>query len=335
MGYDVTLIVADGKNDEIVDDIKIYDIGKPISRLERMRFSAKKVYQKALEINAEIYHFHDPELIPYAAKLIKKGKFVIYDVHEDLPRQFLSKPYLNKIIRKFLSIIIEKYENFYAKKMTAIVAATDLIKQRFEKLNNNVIDVKNYPLLGIIPEFDWQKKQKIAVYIGLLSKIRGIKEIVEMAENSEFDIFIAGKFSDTAFEKEIKNLPGWKKVKFLGFLGRNEIIELLQKASVGFVTLYPTINYKDALPVKMFEYMLAGVPVIASDIDLWRKIIENESCGLVTNPYDVDEIYSKVKKIMNNDDIAQKFAKNGREAILKKYNWNNESKKLIELYKKI
>ncbi len=335
-GYDVSLVVADGKGDEEKNGVKIFDVGKIESRRKRMLHAPKKVLQKALAIDADLYHFHDPELLTISRKLIKKYKKVVYDVHEDVPRQILSKSYLNSFVKPIISRVFEKYENRKAAKLSYIITATDFIKDRFLKLTPNAEAVKNYPIISELKiDTDWTKKMNKACYIGSFSEVRGIWEIVKSFEFSEYRLNLAGKFGSSDFEAKVQSLPSWQKVDFHGFVGRQEVRGILESSKVGLVTLHKTINYKDALPVKMFEYMLAGIPVIASDIELWQKIVNDNKCGICVEPMNPKEIAKAVNYLIENDELAYQMGQNGRKAVEEKFNWNNEEQILLETYKKI
>jgi len=336
--YKVSLIVADGKGNENKNSVNIYDIGeKTGGRLSRMTTTVKKVFEKAIELDSDIYHLHDPELIPIGLKLKKLGKKVIFDAHEDLPKQLLGKPYLNKSLLTILSKFVALYENYTCKKFDYIVTATPFIKDKFLKINPNSIDINNFPILDeLVNEIPWSKKKNEVCYVGGIAEIRGIKEIVKaigMVDNVKLNL--AGKFSEKSVEDKVKSYDEWKKVNELGFLGRKDISTLYKHSKAGLVTLYPIINYLDALPIKMFEYMASGLSVISSDIKLWKEIIEGNKCGICVDPFNPKEIADAIKYIINNPKEAEQMGKNGKKAVLKKYNWGIEEKKLYKVYKEL
>ena len=333
-GFDTSLIVADGLGNSEEEDIVVFDVGKSKSRIGRIFKSARKVYHKALEVDADIYHLHDPELIPYGLKLLKRGKKVVFDAHEDLPMQILSKYYLNKYVAHILSRVVRKYESYACSKMSAVVAATPFIRNKFLKINSNTIDVNNYPKLSEIDtKVSWSEKKNSAVYIGGIAKIRGIREIVKALEYTKgVRLDLAGSFINDDIESEVKGYPQWSKVVEHGYLNRKSVADLLLQSKVGLVTLYPQKNYLDSLPVKMFEYMNAGIPVIASNFSYWNSIIEENICGVTVNPLDPKAIGEAIGTIISNDVLAEEMGKNGRQAILTKYNWSIEFDKLRVLY---
>lgn len=336
-GFETYLLVADGQGDEEKDGVNIIDIGKrETKRIKRATKTGKKILKKAIEIDADIYHFHDPELLLISKALLKKGKKVIYDVHEDVPRQILTKGYLNKNLTPLISSIYEKFELKKASKLTAIVCAEPVTRKRFEKINKNTIEVKNFPKHE---EFnntvDWESRKNHICYIGAISGVRGIREIVKALENVDTKLHLAGTFVPKELEEEIKKYPGWSKVIYYGFANRKKIAEILSTVKIGLVTLHPIPKYLEAYPVKMFEYMVAGTPILASDFKLYKNILEEAKCGYTVNPLDVDKIAETLRNMLNNDKELEQMSINGKEIAKIKYNWSKEEEKLINLYQKI
>lgn len=330
-GYDTSLILA-GVKERTEQNVRIYSVEKTAKgRFSRVLNTVNSVYKKALELDADIYHLHDPELLRIGKKLIKNGKKVVYDAHEDLPRQILSKPYLK--FRKPIGRLAESIENKYARKMSAIIAATPTIRDRFLKINSNCVDVNNYPILDEL--FDSEIKLGPSVcYVGGITKVRGLHELLEIA-NPEAKLILAGKFQTEALYEEAKNHKNWKHIDYRGFLDREGVKKVYEDSSIGLVTLHPIANYLDSLPVKMFEYMAAGKAVIASDFPLWRKIIEEANCGVCVNPLDTDSIDNAIVDLKSNPELLSAYGKNGRKAVIEKYNWTIEEKKLLDLYNKL
>lgn len=333
--YKVSLVVADGKGDEIKNSVNIFDVGaKTGGRISRMTKTVKKVFQKAVELDSDIYHLHDPELIPIGLKLKKLGKKVIFDSHEDVGKDIISKDWIPYIVIKLVSIAYNSYEKYACKKFDYIITATPYIKDKFLKINKNSIDINNFPILGELSnDTPWSDKKDEVCYVGGIAQIRGIKEIVKAMEfTKNIKLNLAGSFSEKAVEKEVKTYNGWQKVNELGFLGRENISELYKKSKAGLVTLHPIINYLDALPVKMFEYMAAGLPVISSNITLWKEIVEGNNCGICINPLEPKEIAEAIEYIISHPKVAEEMGQNGKKAVLEKYNWQVEEKKMFEVY---
>lgn len=337
-GFDVFLVVADGGGNEIKNGVKIVDVGpSEAGRLSRVTKTVRSVYKKAIEIDADIYHLHDPELIPIGRYLKKHGKKIVFDAHEDLPKQLLSKQYLNKPVGKSLSKLLAFYESRALPKFDALVAATPYIRDKFLKINPNTADINNFPILAEIENTNnWKQKQNEAVYIGGLTKTRGIEEIVvAMSYTQGVQLNLGGKFNERTIEDRVKNNPAWSKVNELGFLNRKEVQAALARSKVGLVMLHPIINYLDSLPVKMFEYMAAGIPSIASNFSLWQEILEGNRCGICLDPFDARAIGEAIQHLIDNPAEAAQMGRNGRRAVEEKYNWAREEAKLIALYRDI
>ena len=335
--YEVHLIVADGKGDEKVDGICIHDIGKPGGRRERIFHFAQTAYKKALETDAAVYHFHDSELLPIGKKLARRGKTVIYDSHEDLPQQILTKPWIPKFLRKTVSAIVEVVENRYVRKMSAVIAATPHIQQRFQKETKNPVGcVCNYPVLDeITANREWNRKERAVCYVGGIFTERGIWEMLQAVDKSETTLKLAGKFSPESLQNEMEQKKEWGRVDYQGYIDREKINRLLADSMAGLLLLHPMPSYVDSLPIKLFEYMAAGIPVVCSDFPLWRSIVEKNGCGICVNPFDTDSVAEAILKIVKEPTEAVKMGNNGREAVERQYNWDSQAEVMKMFYQSL
>lgn len=332
-GYEVVLIVPHDR-DFLSDRVQIRAIPLPKNRRERMVKTVWQVFKAAWHENCDIYHFHDPELIPIGLFLKAKGKKVIYDVHEDVPRDILSKTWIAEPLRRTIAFIFEKIENLASRNLNVVVSSTPFICNRFLRIGCKAITVKNYPLKDELhlPNIDWNAKERAVCYVGGIDKIRGIFEMVQAIGQTDAKLLLGGKFSDVNQQNLATTMEGWANVEALGQLGRNEIAQVLSRAMAGLVVLHPLENYLDALPVKMFEYMSAGIPIIASNFPLWKEIVEGNQCGICVDPMNPGEIAGAIQLILDNPDEAKRMGENGRQAVEEKYNWQPEGEVLLKTY---
>ncbi|MBS1589311.1 MAG: glycosyltransferase family 4 protein [Bacteroidetes bacterium] len=336
--YRVSLVVADGKGNETKNGVEILDIGtKTSGRIYRMTSAVGKVLKKAQELNSDVYHIHDPELIPIGLKLKKSGKKIVFDSHEDIEKDILSKKWIPFFIRKITSKIYMLYESYAFKKIDYIIAATPYIRDKFLKINKNCIDINNFPIIDELSNLTlWNEKRDEVCYVGGIAQIRGIKEVVNaMGFTKNVRLNLVGIFSEKDVEDEVKTYNGWRNVTELGFLGRSEVAKIMSYSKAGLVTLHPIVTYLDALPVKMYEYMAAGLPVISSDIKLWKEIVEGNNCGICVNPLDPKAIADAIEYILAHPEEAEQMGKNGKDAVENRYNWGVEEKKLMNVYHKL
>lgn len=335
-GWEVHLIVANQQSVEF-KGVKIHNVESAAEgRLQRMWQTANLALKKALEIDAAIYHIHDPELLRIAGKLRRMGKKVIYDSHEHVPHQIRNKKYLPAWLRPVIATVFEWYENRMARRMSAIVTATDNVRDRFRKLNARTVDINNYPRFDVLyVEEDWSKKWRDVVYVGLINEIRGIREMLDalaLPGDPSWTLTLVGYFERESQEDAMKQHPGWKKVRFMGRQAREQVAESLATSKIGIVTFLSAPNHDDNQPNKLFEYMAAGIPVVCSHFERWKKIVETAHCGICVDPSSPQAIAEAVRWLLTHQEEARAMGLNGRRAMENQYNWNTEEAKLHQLY---
>lgn len=335
-GWDVTLI-APGDEDQLVDGIDIKAITDEPSRYLRFIRSPWHVLKRALASKARICHFHDPELVPIGMILRLAGRKVVYDVHEHFPRQIMSKPWIKPWLRSLVAGSFGFMEWVGSRVFfTGVVSATPFIAERFPPQKS--VLVQNFPILGeLVAEaaVPYEKRPPEFAYIGGIDEIRGSKEMVDaigLAKNKDARLLIAGEFPGDDSKSRCAAREGWKRVEHRGWQARPDVALLLGSVRAGLVLFHPLPNHVDAQPNKMFEYMSAGLPVIASDFPLWREIVTDAECGLLVDPMKPEQIAEAMDWILENPDEAQRMGENGRKASQTTYTWSAEADKLVRFY---
>jgi glycosyltransferase involved in cell wall biosynthesis len=338
-GHAVT-IIAPHPRDEVIDGVSIRAVEESArGRLARMTETVYRVAREAFRLDAEVYHIHDPELIPLALLLRRRGKLVIYDAHEDLPQTIVKKRYIPPLARKPVEYLSRALELLAARQLTAIVAATPTIGQHFAAINPLTAVVRNYVSLeewGMGNGVPWADRPCAVTYVGAITLDRGLREMVAamgiLSAEIPARLALAGPRSATLMAEVQQVVPGWQQVDDLGILDRPAIVDLLGRMRAGLVLLHPTPSYVPSLPIKLFEYMAAGLPVVASDFPVMRGIIERAGCGLLVNPLDPSAIAEAIRFLLQHPDQADSMGRRGRAAVEQQYSWESEAQTLLRLY---
>lgn len=318
------------------DGVHIVGVGRmPDSRWERMTKGAKKVYKKALELDCDIYHFHDPELLPYGLKLKKAGKKVIFDSHENTVEQIQEKEWIPGIVRKPMYVLFDWYQKYVCRKLDAVVSVTPHICDYFRAINPNTYMITNYPIVQPLRENTERVPGSICFAGGISSQWNhdNIIRAIESIDGCRY--VLCGNGGDLYFES-LKVLPGWDKVDYRGKLPHEVINGILTSCQIGLSVL--SYNRNTGLKTgtmgntKIFEEMMAGLPVICTDFDLWKEFVERYQCGICVNPGSIEEIKGAIQYLMDHPEEAKRMGENGRRAVEEEFNWGVEEKKLLRLY---
>lgn len=336
-GYDVTLVAPDSPVKPPTDKVRLVSVPRVKGRLGRMFWTALRVCRVALSRRADVYHFHDPELIPWGVLMRLLGKRVIYDSHENLPLMLRDRHYLPAPLRPLVAGAVGLIEQVLGRAFSAICAATPVIAARLA--NARLTVVQNFPTdkeLGEATTEAYGSRRHDLVYVGSITEVRGIREMLAALEivnaRRPTRLQLVGSVAPATLLDELKRHPAWRYVDYHGQLGRAESQAMMRECRVGLVILRPAANYLDSYPTKMFEYLAAGTPVLASNFALWRSIVDRSHCGEVVDPLDPHVIAEAALRLLDSPEAAGAMGARGREMVLKDFRWLNEERKLLSLY---
>jgi len=336
-GYE-THLVAPNAPTGVENGVHLHGMGRTIrSRLRRMSETVWWVYRQALAIDAAVYHFHDPELLPLGWLLRLQGKKVIYDSHEDVPQQMLAKHYLPAPMRKLVSRLVKQVENSVTRRLDAVITVHPAVEERFRKLGCQTVNINNYPLLHeLLPEAsNWADKERAVCYVGGITQVRGLFEMIEAIGMTDGRLLLAGPFFVEAQRELAAAMPGWSQVEAFGRVGRHQVRDICARSVAGLVLFHPIPHHLVSMPTKIFEYMSAGLPVIASRLPMLQQVIEETKAGICVDPHNPQEIALAVQWLLDHPEEAERMGQNGRRAVMEKYSWEQESKQLLQLYSRL
>lgn len=335
-GYDVYLVQ---RGDSYINNrVHIVGAGNISSkRLARMILGAYKVYRRAIVLNCDLYHIHDPELLPYALILKHKGKRVIFDSHELYREQLKHKgrigPFVSQIYSVFEKIVFQRIDGL-------IFPCPINGENPFEGMYNDFAYVNNVPRLSeLYSQYDeTAKKYKNSIcYIGAISESRGVTNLIKAAAISDSTLYLAGPCHNEEYFKNIQNMPEYSHVEYLGVLNRAQIVDLLKHVKIGMATLLNVGQYDlvNNLPTKVYEYMSMGIPSIISQTSYNAEINKKYQFGILVNPNDHFAIADAIQRLNKDTQMYYTLSINARNAIGRYLNWEIECHNLLQLYQRI
>lgn len=338
--YDDIYIIAPGDKDFITEDgIQVLCFQKRKYWFDRVR-PMREMYKLALSVNAQVYHAHEPDSFQVATKLKERlGSKIIYDSHEYHPEGFAEHFVIGKqLVKK----IVGYYEKKLSKKSDFIISVNSLLVDKFKNYNDNVALLPNYPVLENEENENNHAEVPTFVYVGGISKERGILKVLESIQyvKGKYEYIFIGQFWDEDTKNEVesyirKYLPD-QHITFTGQIPHKEVLPYLEKAWGGFILFQPTNwRYVNSEPIKLFEYMMKKVPVIASDFPMMRSIVKGCNCGILVDPNDSLSIAQAMDTLAKDKETNKEMGVNGYHAVIKRYNWGTLEDTLYNVYEKL
>jgi glycosyltransferase involved in cell wall biosynthesis len=333
-GYDVTLLATGLESGTAVPQVTL---PKPRNRRERMLRTSRLALRAARAMRADVYHFHDPELIPVALRLSREGARVIYDVHEDYGGELSHREWIPAPVRVPVARLAALAERAAVGHFDRLIASTPTIAAKLP--GAITVLVQNYPERDELTKADalpHADRQAAFAYVGDVSRVRGARvmaDAISRVRTNEAHLYIVGRISNPHLRAELEAAPSAPRTTLTGHLSRDALRDLLARVRAGLVVLQPTPNHVRAQPTKLYEYMTAGLPVIASDFPLWRDIVTRAQCGFLVDPLDTGALAAAMETLLADPAAAAEMGERGRAAAIMNYGWAPEGARLVEAYR--
>jgi glycosyltransferase involved in cell wall biosynthesis len=345
-GYEVHLVVPAPPAAEL-DGVRLHgvseDIVRPIARRQWAR--QLRAVRHAWRLRPSTFHLHDPHLIPLGLALKLAGARVVYDVHEDYPAHARSKLAGRPVRAALKAGTWRAVERVARHAFDRFVCTSVSVGRRFPPARTAI--VRNLPVQA---DFDraaaangfrpYGERPNVVVLTGNLQRIRGIWELAQALEllPAELDCTVRtiGYFQPPELHEQLRRRPAAHRLDHAGWRPYPEIVRELTGARAGLSLLHPLPNHQDPLRSnKLFEYMAAGIPVIASDLPEWRRLVEALGCGLVVDPRDPAAIAGAIERLLRDPAEAEAMGARGRAAVADGLNWEGDRQALLALYREL
>jgi len=341
--YTVALIVADGLGNDELDGVNVVDLGKSkFGRFGRLIITSFKALKKSLDLKAQIYHFHDPELIPIGLMLKVFGKNVVYDIHENLPLQILHKHWIPKILRDPISKLFAFIESFACKYFDALIVPQPSMKLSYSKVNANTELIANFVDIKRISKSPKQYNDKkrysnSLVHLGGLTQERGLFNMLNVLTelDESFSLILAGPINNTITKQKCKNHKEWRRVSYRGYISQSEVEAIYEESSIGLILYNNVGQYYLSYAIKLFEFMAKGIPVIMPNFGEWPAFNDQYKVGICVDVCDAKAIAKAITTLVGSPKKMEQLSLNGIKAIKEKFNWDNEAEKLLNVYEGI
>ncbi len=325
----------------IQDSSSTYGIGT--RQLLRLPGYWRKALRTLDRLRPDIIHCHNFDTLPLGLLWGKLHRApVVYDAREYYAE--LVQPRLRGWFGRLLYRLIRVIEPLGARLCSAVITVDKTLGSIYRKYNRRVVIIGHYPNRGMAAQGAsvFTRPEIRLLYTGRLSVDRGLFVYADLlrrlrAKEIPAVLVLAGVFTppaeETAFRQRAVGLEPF--IEYTGWVSYEKMPDLLRFADVGLALLQPIPRYVAALPVKLFEYMAAGLPVVASRFPLMTEIIEETGAGRLVDSTRPEEAARCITEWYLQPAAAQAAGENGRQAILRKYNWETLADRLADLYRSL
>ena len=352
-GFDVYHVVSDDLPEEIIQGVKTipsgYNAHNAFNLWKRLFVAPHNLYKKLMEVDADVYHTIYIDQLLICLLLKRKGKKVIFEMQEDHPYSLLWKSKAPKWLLKIIVWLLAKWMGFVFRRLDAITA---LAYDYVDYIKSWGVSSEKVHLWGNFPEIrhdytlsleDYMHRDDRMIYFGIIysySKQEVILQALKELPNVKY--MVAGVFMGNerdTYGSMIMNMPEWKNVEFMGRFQHEELAGFIEKSTISNVIRDFSVFSKEKSGsfgiIKVFESMEAALPIICSDMPIYRDIMKEYKCGILVDPLNKDQIRDAIEYLVTHKKEAWKMGQEGRRAVIEKYSWDALSVKYLEIVNKL
>jgi glycosyltransferase involved in cell wall biosynthesis len=294
---------------------------------------------------ADLYHLHDPELLPWGLLLqLLTGRPVVYDAHEFLAESISTRAWIPRPLRGFIARVAEPLEKAAARALSGVVAVTPEMADRFRPVQPRTAVVMNLPPpgSGSGASAGSPERAAVAVYAGSMNRERGLDILFRTAElvrqrRPDFELRVVGPVHWQGLPADRARPPeAWAAagVRFVGVVPPPDVPAHLARASIGWLPMNPAIPSKRmAWPIKLGEYLAAGLPVVASDLPVQARVIREAGAGLIVEPFTAEAHAAALLELLDDPVRARRLGDAGAAYAAEHLSWPAQAAALDGLYR--
>ncbi len=344
--HEVTLIAIGDKGCYVKNGVQVISVNKPKNFIERFCFTIFKVFILAVKQEANVYHIHDAELIPFGIILSILGKKVIYDIHENTYDDILLKPWIKPNKRKLLANLYNVILWFGSKFMHYIVVVADpKFLNKFFVNQTNASVIQNFANVPDYDKYVVENRSKLSgnqlFYVGMIKDMYyDIDPILEAIfilhkRGIKCHIHLIGYFG-SGISPHLNELANWEQVKdqvsYYGFLDTQEAYQISMQCKIGLCIKNQPESMLVSHERKLFEYMAIGLPAVFCNQGIYEDLNQKYKIGKSVKITDSIAVADAIESLLLHDEILMSMSENARQAAQDHFNWNREEKKLFDLY---
>ena len=336
-GIEAHFVTADTKATPRDDGVRLHVVrSSSRGRLARSLLLGARATLRALAIPAAVYHFHDPELLLWSWLLLLRGRPVVYDIHEDLSLSLQQRRYVPRGLRHAAGCIAGTLERAFARPFAKVIA-----ERSYARRFASGIAILNYPTLRLLQvRATVDARFPNILYTGNVTLERGAQSFARLVRmDTDVRVTLAGKCSRAVAMRLLEAAGiGADRLEIVGegrYVPFDEIESVYRGGPwlAGAVLIPDVAHYRDKHLTKFFEYMAVGLPIIATDVPEWRRLIADQGLGLCVDPEMPDNVALAIKWLQQHPEEASAMGRRGRRLVEQQYNWESQARRLISFYR--